>query len=192
MPFGNDAWFRYLLGWALPPLMWLLKASHNAETREASIRKQVYQDVAFPAAKLGEALDVSTELFNIFPLLCYPCKVRDVPGRMVRTATGKDEPYFNLGIYGVPSALLAGHAAFKTLHAVRKLEEWVRTSRGFQHTYCDSLQSISEFEQMFDLKAHTAMRKQYGAEGAFVGVFKKTRPEMPVREWVAEEASWDN
>lgn len=32
MPFGNDAWFRYPLGWTLPPKMSLLKASHNTES----------------------------------------------------------------------------------------------------------------------------------------------------------------
>ena len=73
MPFGNEAWFRYPFGWMLPPKMTLLKASHNTETREASIRKQIYQDVAFPAAKLREAVDLSERLFGIFPLLCYPC-----------------------------------------------------------------------------------------------------------------------
>ena len=44
---------------------------------------------------------------------------------------------------------------------------------------------------MFDLRPHAALRKEYGAEGAFVDVFEKTRPEMPVWEWLAEEAKWD-
>ena len=120
MPFGNDAWFRYALGWALPPKMWLLKASHTPETREASVRKQVYQDVAFPAPKLSEAVDVAERLFGIWPLLCYPCTVRDVAGRMVRSGAGADRPFFNLGIYGVPAPLKAGRA-FQTVHRVRVL-----------------------------------------------------------------------
>ena len=190
MPFGNSAWFRYLFGWALPPLMWLLKASHNAETREASVRKQIYQDVAFPAHRLGAALELNESLFGIYPLLCYPCLVRDVPGRMVRTHTGRDAPYFNLGIYGVPAPITRGRDDFKTIHAVRALEAWVREAHGFQHTYCDSFLTRDEFEEMFDLKPNAALRERYGAAGAFVGVYEKTRPEVDVWAWHAEEASW--
>ena len=189
MPFGNDAWFRYPFGWTLPPKMSMLKASHNDETREASIRKQIYQDVAFPATKLSEAIDLSDRLFGIFPLLCYPCRMRDVEGRMVRSGTGSDVPCFNLGIYGVPQALRQGKA-FKTVHAVRELEAWIRGVHGFQHTYCDSFQTKEEFEDMFDLKPNAALRKKYGAEGAFVGVYEKTRPEMDVWAWKAEEETW--
>ena len=190
MPFGNSAWFRYPFGWTLPPKMSLLKASHNDETREASIRKQVYQDVCFPSAHLSEAIDASERLFGIWPLLCYPCLMRDVEGRMVRTSTGGDVPCFNLGIYGVPEGLRQGRGAFKTVHAVRELEAWIRKVGGFQHTYCDSFQSKAEFEQMFDLRPNAAVRAAYGAEGAFVGVYEKTRPEMDVWAWKAEEETW--
>jgi hypothetical protein len=44
IPYGNSLWFRLLLGWLLPPQMSFLKSSHTAETREASIRKQVSVD----------------------------------------------------------------------------------------------------------------------------------------------------
>ena len=108
---------------------------------------------------------------------------------MVRTGTSKDAAFFNLGIYGVPSPLKVGKA-FKTVQAVRKLEEWIRAVHGFQHTYCDSFQSVEEFERMFDLSLNAKLRKAYGADGAFVGIFEKTRPEMDVWAWKAEEESW--
>lgn len=51
IPYGNSLWFRLLLGWLLPPQMSFLKSSHTAETREASIRKQVSVDLSsFPLA----------------------------------------------------------------------------------------------------------------------------------------------
>ena len=46
--YGNHPLFRFVLGWLLPPQMSFLKASHTPETREASIFKQVYQDISFP------------------------------------------------------------------------------------------------------------------------------------------------
>ena len=85
IPYGNSAWFRWLLGWLLPPQMSFLKSSHTAETREASIRKQVYQDVCFPAAELDAGLALSERLFGIYPLLLYPCRLVD-RGGMVRGA----------------------------------------------------------------------------------------------------------
>ena len=56
IPYGNRAWFRWSLGWLLPPQMSFLKSSHTTETREASIRKQCYQDVAFPAEELCQVI----------------------------------------------------------------------------------------------------------------------------------------
>ena len=189
MSFGNSAWFRYLFGWSLPPKMSLLKSSHNAETREASIRKQVYQDVALPAEKLEEAVRLVDETFGIFPLLCYPCKLYDVPGRMVRSGKGEDAAFLNLGVYGIPAEIEAGRP-FKTVAAVRKLEAYIRSVRGFQHTYCDSFQTKEEFESMFDLRLHHELRARYGAEGAFVGIFEKTRPECDIWAWKKEEEGW--
>lgn len=44
---------------------------------------QVYQDVCFPADSLNAALSKCHELFCIYPLLLYPCRVVD-RGGMVR------------------------------------------------------------------------------------------------------------
>ena len=63
--YGNHPLFRFVLGWLLPPQMSFLKASHTPETREASIYKQVYQDISFPAAELDAGLTKSHELFDI-------------------------------------------------------------------------------------------------------------------------------
>lgn len=97
----------------------------------------------------------------------------------------------------------------------------MRSVHGFQHTYCDSFQSKEEFEAMFDTAANAAMRAKYKvrdgprarithrapplgsfphmhypfatrqAEGAFVGVYDKTRPEVDVFGWLEEEKGWD-
>lgn len=128
MPFGNSAWFRYPFGWSLPPKLSLLKSSHNDETREASVRKQVYQDVAFPAERLCEAIGTSDGLFSIYPLLCYPCQLTDVAGRFVRSGTGASRPFLNLGIYGVPKPLREGRP-FKTAHGEARAARSLPSSR---------------------------------------------------------------
>jgi Delta24-sterol reductase len=192
IPYGNHPVFRYLLGWLLPPQMSFLKSSHTAETREASARKQCYQDVAFPADKFQEALSVSDELFNIYPLLVYPCKVKQ-RGGMLRVGdssskAGDVQMNLNLGIYGVPPALQNDvYDLFPMIGRVRKLENWLRQNGGFQHTYCDSFQTEQEFEAMFDHTLYNEMRTKYRAKGKFPRVYEKTRPEVNIDLWLKEE-----
>ena len=76
---------------------------------------------------------------------------------------------------------------YKTVTSVRALERHIRTVGGFQHTYCDGFQQRSEFESMFDMALHQKMRVSLGADKAFVDVYTKTRPEMDVFAWLAEE-----
>ena len=199
IPYGNQWWFRWALGWLLPPQMSFLKASHTQETREASIRKQCYQDVAFPAERLGEALQLSDELFQIYPLLVYPCMVRtDREDALLRVAPGgtpeaseSRRMNLNLGIYGVPRELPGLEArgeTFPMVSRVRRLEAWLRRVGGFQHTYCDSFQTEEEFEQMFNhAPLYEDMRREYGAAGVFPRIYQKTRPEMDYWAWLEEE-----
>lgn len=37
----------------------------------------MFQDVVLPLSKLEEQIDTAEELFDIYPLLVYPCKVFD-------------------------------------------------------------------------------------------------------------------
>lgn len=183
IPYGNHPLFRFVLGWLLPPQMSFLKASHTPETREASIFKQVYQDISFPAAELDAGLTKSHELFDIYPLLLYPCALKRNRGGMLRVGkTGDgDQLNANLGIYGVPRLLREQpDKPFTTVKRVRALEAWVRSVGGFQHTYCDSFQSREEFEEMFDHVGWRKARARYGADGRFPTVYDKTRPEVDV------------
>lgn len=84
IPFGNKPWFRYTMGWMTPPNMVMLKSLRRPTDREKSIREQVWQDAGFPAERLTESVNKSHDLFEIYPLLCYPCKIID-NGGMVRS-----------------------------------------------------------------------------------------------------------
>ena len=43
---------------------------------------------------------------------------------------------------------------------------------------------------MFDTAHYEAVRRKYGADGAFVHTFEKTRPEVDVWAWLEEEKAW--
>ena len=198
IPTANAGWFRKTMGWTLPPNMPLLKSSRPPEERARAMRRQVYQDFAFPAEHLRELLTHLDETFQIYPLLVYPCRVVD-RGGMVRVPGQHGVPwdgetrsamYLNLGIYGPPVAIREGNLRYPTVTKVRELEGMIRARRGFLHTYVDVLSTEQEFEAMFDHGLWRAMRERYGANGVFPTVYEKIRPELDFRPFLEEEAAW--
>lgn len=198
LPSANQPWFRNTLGWTLPPNLRLLKSSRPPEERARAMRRQVYQDFAFPAEHLKEMLVHLDETFEIYPLLVYPCRVFD-RGGMVRVkgqhgvhwdGQERSEMYLNLGIYGPPRDIREGKLRFPTVTKVRELEAMVRERGGFLHTYVDVLSTEDEFEAMFDHGLWRQMRERYGAEGVFPSIYEKISPELDFRPFLAEEAAW--
>jgi hypothetical protein len=54
LPTANEPWFRYTMGWMLPPNTTFLKGTRPEAERENTIRKQVWQEYAFPAEHFAE------------------------------------------------------------------------------------------------------------------------------------------
>ena len=198
LPTANETWFRNTLGWTLPPNLRVLKSLRPEGERERALRKQVYQDFAFPAEHLREMLTHVDQTFEIYPLLVYPCRVVD-RGGMVRVKGQHGQPwdqqersalYLNFGIYGFPRAIREGAENYPTITKVRELEAMVRDRGGFLHTYVDVLSTEAEFETMFDHGLWRAMRTRYGAEGVLPTIFEKVRPEVDVTGFLAEEEGW--
>ena len=48
VPFGNEAWFRYLLGWTMPPKPSLLKITETQSTKRLYELYHVVQDMLVP------------------------------------------------------------------------------------------------------------------------------------------------
>lgn len=197
VPFGNQTWFRYMFGWLTPPSMALLKSSRRPQDREDNIRVEVWQDAGFPVDSFMETVEKSHQLFEIYPLLCYPCKVFDNGGMTrvkgadgARVTRGESVPFLNLGIYGRPKPVREGSLTFPTIHKVREWEKHIRNVGGFQHTYCDSFQTEEEFEEMYDHSLWKKMREAYKTGDGFKSVYAKTRPEVDIWKWLDEEKVW--
>eukprot|EP01043_Picozoa_sp_COSAG02_P050482 COSAG02_NODE_5193_length_4551_cov_21.421833_5_plen_182_part_00 len=99
---------------------------------EITVVWQVYQDVCFPADSLSAALSKSDELFRIYPLLLYPCRLVD-RGGMVRvrpsTTSGdssvegstRSSINLNLGaLVAVPPLHLMGNCASDAKRLVKQ------------------------------------------------------------------------
>lgn len=56
LPFGDQWWFRYLLGWLMPPKVSLLKATQGEAIRNYYHENHVIQDMLVPLYKVGDAL----------------------------------------------------------------------------------------------------------------------------------------
>lgn len=195
---ANKRWFRYTMGWMLPPNMTFLKGSRPQAQREESMRRQVWQEFAFPAEHFAELVADVHDSFEIYPLLAYPCKTIDkggivqIPALKGKAYSGKPQTqaYLDIGIYGIPQRVKDGDEKFPAVTKVRKLEEKVRSLGGFLHTYCDVFSTEEEFNEMFDLTLWKEMRNQYEADGAFPSIYQKVKPEMDPLAFLEEEQSW--
>lgn len=200
LPTANKAWFRYSMGWMLPPNMTFLKGTRPAAERENTIRRQVWQEFAFPAENFAEMVARADDTFGIYPLLAYPCKVIDhggivrLPGNHGKPYTGAPEvgAFLDIGIYGIPQQIKDGEERFDTVSRVRRFEAEVRELGGFLHTYCDVCSTEEEFEEMFDHTLWREMRDRYGAAEAFPTIYEKVKPETDPLSFLAEERSWSS
>jgi delta24-sterol reductase len=69
IPFGNDAWFRFTLGWACPPKPAFLKFSTTSAVRKMTFTHQVFQDITLPMTSLEQSIDLSEQVFDTYPVL---------------------------------------------------------------------------------------------------------------------------
>jgi delta24-sterol reductase len=198
IPGGNHPVFRALLGWMMPPKIAFLKFSTTPAVRKMTFTMQVFQDITLPMSAMADAVDKSDELFDMYPILLYPCRIYDRgpgSGQLRHPAAsdrvpGKDYAmYFDLGVYGVPGPIQRGEK-FKTVHAMREMEAFTQSVRGFPFLYADTFMTRDEFERMFDMSLYREVRVKYGADGAFPDLYEKIKPEVDVLAVLDEEDAW--
>ena len=64
---------------------------------------------------------------------------------MLRPPSNRDEMYVDIGMYGVPSREM-----FDSEKSLRRMEEFIKKTRGFKMMYAESFMSRDEFRTMFD------------------------------------------
>lgn len=188
IPFGNHPLFRYTLGWMCPPKIQFLKLTTTPGIRELTFTKQVFQDIVLPLDSLPRAIELSEHLFDIYPVLVYPCAIFDHgehsgqlrPPRPNTRVPGTNYGMYNdLGVYGVPAAVKRGEPYNATL-AMRAMEHFTREVGGYSFLYADTFMTEDELREMFDHTLYERVRKAYAAEGAFPTLYEKTKPEVDV------------
>ncbi len=183
----------------MPPKIAFLKFSTTPAVRKMTYTLQVFQDITLPMSAMAGAVNKADELFDMYPILLYPCRIYDRgagSGQLRHPAPEDRVPgtdhamYFDLGVYGVPGPIQRKER-FRTVHAMREMEAFTQSVRGFPFLYADTFMTRAEFEEMFDLTLYREVRQKYGAEGAFPDLYDKVKPEVDVFAVLAEEATWD-
>jgi len=197
--FGNHPVFRALLGWMMPPKIAFLKFSTTPAVRKMTFTLQVFQDIVLPMSAMQRAIDRSHELFEMYPILLYPCRIYDHGALQGQLRAPRPEDrvpgtnfgmYFDLGVYGVPLPIKQGKK-FKTVHAMRAMEEFTQEVGGYPFLYADTFMTREEFGRMFNLDLYERVRKKYGADRAFPALYDKIKPEVDVMAVFDEESGWD-
>ncbi|MCS6820185.1 MAG: FAD-binding protein [Chitinophagales bacterium] len=159
IPFGNHPVFRWLLGWALPPQISLLKYFETETTKRLREQFHVVQDMLMPISKLKDSLLYFHNHFQVYPLWLCPMAIYDYPNeegflKAYRAFNGTTDPlYVDIGAYGTSKK-----EDFAGLQALRDLEQFVISNQGYQAMYAKTMLSRQDFRKMFDHKSYDKLR----------------------------------
>ncbi|KAH9605477.1 hypothetical protein KSS87_018876 [Heliosperma pusillum] len=168
IPFGDQLWFRILLGWMMPPKVSLLKATQADSIRNYYHDNHVIQDML------------------VYPLWLCPHKLFRLPVKSMiypepgfeqhkrQGDTSYAQMYTDVGVYYTPEPILRGEV-FDCVESVRRLEKWLIEIHGFQTQYAVSELSEKDFWKMFDASLYEKTRRKYGAVGNFMSVYYKCK-----------------
>jgi delta24-sterol reductase len=168
IPVGNHPIFRYLLGWATPPKVSLLKLFNTQSLQRLYELHHVDQDFLVPMKSLDRTLQTCNQEFGVFPIWLCPMKIFPTPYRGFVNPVEGDDLFVDIGLYGVPKA-----KSFVAKPSTRNIEKVIREEKGFQALYADTYATYEEFRQMFDHKLYDSLREKYKCAAAFPEVYHK-------------------
>lgn len=198
LPFADQWWFRFLLGWMMPPKVSFLKATQGDAIRNYYHEKHVIQDMLVPLYKVPEALEFSHRELELYPIWLCPHKLHKFPYKTMiypepgfewqhrRGDTPYAQMYTDIGLYYTPNPILRGEE-FDGVEACRKIERWLIQNHGFQALYAVTELNEKDFWRMFDAGLYSQCREKYKAVGTFMGVYYKSKKGRKTEKEVQEE-----
>ncbi|GJS83592.1 delta(24)-sterol reductase [Tanacetum coccineum] len=197
LPFADQWWFRFLLGWMMPPKIPILKATQVESIRNYYHDMHVLQDLLVPLYKVSDALEWAHEEMEVYPIWVCPHRLYKHPYKTMvfpepgfeqhhrKGDTAYAQMYTDIGLYYAPGPVLRGEV-FDGSNAVSRMEQWLIENHGFETQYAVSELSENDFWKMFDGELYEKCRIKYGAIGNFMTVYYKSKKgkktEMEVQE----------
>lgn len=197
LPFADQWWFRWLLGWMMPPKVSLLKATQGEAIRNYYHDKHVIQDLLVPLYKVGDALEFVHREMEVYPIWLCPHRMFKLPLKtMVFPEAGFElhqrqgdtsyaQMFTDIGVYYAPGPVLRGEE-YNGSEAVHNLEQWLIDNHGFQPQYAVSELNEKNFWRMFDGGLYEQCRRKYGAVGTFMSVYYKSKKGRKTEKEVQE------
>ncbi|XP_027088891.1 delta(24)-sterol reductase [Coffea arabica] len=197
LPFADQWWFRFLLGWMMPPKVSLLKATQGDAIRNYYHEMHVIQDMLVPLYKVGDALEWVHREMELYPIWMCPHRMYKLPVKtMIYPEPGFEQQhrqgdthyaqmYTDVGIYYAPGPVLRGEV-FDGADAVRRMENWLIENHGFQPQYAVSELTEKNFWRMFDADLYEECRRKYRAVGTFMSVYYKSKKGRKTEKEVQE------
>nr|AXG64151.1 sterol side chain reductase 2 [Alkekengi officinarum] len=197
LPFGDQFWFRFLLGWLMPPKIALLKATQSDSIRNYYHDHHVIQDLLVPLYKVGDTLEWVHREMEVYPIWLCPHRIYKLPVKpMIYPEPGFEahnrqgdtkyaQMYTDVGVYYVPGAVLRGEP-FDGAEKCRQLELWLIENHGFQAQYAVTELSEKNFWRMFDNTLYEKCRRKYKAIGTFMNVYYKSKKGRKTEKEVQE------
>jgi len=174
VPMCHNPIFRLLLGWTLPPRVPFLKLIESPAVTEWYEEKYVLQDFMVPLAKMEDLVNLCHKELAVYPLWLCPYRVPNngpLQGKVRApkgTKPGQYSHYIDCAAVGQPNL-----KDFDCGKAIRTLEEFLRDAGGIQGNYSYTYQTNQEFREMFDHSMYDEVRKEIGADKAFVEGYEK-------------------
>jgi len=174
--FGNHHIFRYLLGWAMPPNISIMKRLQTEELRKLYELHHVVQDMLIPISTLSDGMACMDKEFDVYPIWICPMRIFKEDSGFLHPTKSGEEMFVDVGVYGVPGCGTGrpGQTDFVAAPSCRRGEDFVRDAEGFQMLYADMYQTREEFREMFDHTLLDKMRAQSAmTRKAFPEVYDK-------------------
>lgn len=197
LPFADQCWFRWFLGWMMPPKVSLLKATQGEAIRNYHHDKHVIQDLLVPLYKVGDALEFVHREMEVYPIWLCPHRLFKLPLKTMvfpepgfelhyrQGDTSYAQMFTDIGVYYSPGPVLRGEE-FNGSEAVHNLEQWLIENHGFQPQYTVSELNEKNFWRMFDGGLYEQCRRKYGAVGTFMSVYYKSKKGRKTEKEVQE------
>ncbi|KAG0461909.1 hypothetical protein HPP92_020385 [Vanilla planifolia] len=197
LPFADQWWFRWLLGWIMPPKVSLLKATQGEAIRNYYHDRHVIQDLLVPLYKVADALEYVHHEMEVYPLWLCPHRLFKLPVKTMvfpeheferhhrQGDTSYAQMFTDIGVYYAPGPVLRGEE-FDGSRAVRRLEQWLIENHGFQPQYAVSELTEKDFWRMFDGALYEHCRRKYGAVGTFMSLYYKSKKGRKTEKEVQE------
>ncbi|TXG56863.1 hypothetical protein EZV62_018176 [Acer yangbiense] len=197
LPFGDQFWFRFLLGWLMPPKVSLLKATQGEAIRNYYHEMHVIQDMLVPLYKVGDGLEWVHREMEVYPIWLCPHRLYKLPYKtMVYPEPGFEhhrrqgdthyaQMFTDIGVYYSPGPVLRGEV-FDGSEAVRKMEQWLIENHSYQPQYAVSELNEKNFWRMFDGELYEKCRRRYKAVGTFMSVYYKSKKGRKTEKEVQE------